>query len=67
MKTLLQESRERRDKRAMEVAKLGRKFSIPIDYNSLSMAELNDLAELDIGETTCIIIDNTAPDVTRIA
>jgi len=52
---------------ALEVEQLGFKFSIPVNFSELSIDELDDLAALGIGGKTCIIINDSAIDITRMA
>ena len=62
MKTLLQESREWREQKQIELENSGFVFDPPVNAGELSVGEMDDLLALSVGESTF-----TFTDVTRIA
>jgi hypothetical protein len=67
MGNILRDARIRREQKRSEVESLGFVFLPSVDLSELSMDELNDLADLAVGESTFIIINETGFDVTRIS
>jgi len=63
---MLKSARERREQRAREVSELGYVFDRNVNLNDLSLDELNDVAALNVNETTYIIIGENGADVRRV-
>lgn len=61
---MIAEARKRREAKRIELEALNFTFSPVISFENLSMDEMNDLSDLQIGETTYII---DCGDVTRTA
>jgi hypothetical protein len=64
MSNPIAEMRKRRDQKQIELTNLGYTFSPSISFDDLSVGEMTDLAELQIGQSTYV---GEIGDVTRTA